>query len=414
MTGLCMNSTRIDKMETNEERAPRYGLNESLSGFSCLRCHTCYPVTDFFEGCPACLERGHPTSVEATYIDLAPAKLQANKARMVRFGGWLPYTSFPTLGEGDTPLLSLPAIAEELGIAQLFLKNEGQNPTGSHKDRASALAVARAVSIGASTVVAASSGNAGASIAAYAAAAGMRSIIVTTPEINDVWRRAIEFVGAKLVAVTHVDDRWKYLNKLVCEEDCFPVTNYLNPPVGSNHFGVEGLKTVAFELHEQLGSSNIDAVMVPTSRGDLLWGIYRGFSQLRSAGITDSIPRMYAVEPFPRITRVLAGEDIRISFPGKSRFVSIGGSTVTFQAVAAINGSGGGSVAVSDVDGAVDQRILARNGVYLEISCAAALTGLRKLRRDNTIGAEERVVIIGSSSGYKELSNFESAIPIVA
>jgi threonine synthase len=187
------------------------------------------------------------------------------------------------------------------------------------------------------------------------------------------------------------------------EQGWFPATNYLDPPTGSNHFGSEGLKTIAFEIFEEVGPDAVDVVLVPTSRGDLLWGLYEGFRQLKSIGLIASIPRLFAVEPFPRISRVLNGEKVTGSFPGSTSLLSIGGSTVTYQAVKAIQDTGGGSVVVDDQTVARDQVRLAHHGCYAELSSAAALTGLEILLKDGTISAADSVVLVSTSSGYKDL-----------
>src|SRR3546814_9002097 len=109
----------------------------------------------------------------------------------------------------------------------------------------------------------------------------------------------------------------------------FPATNYLDPPVGSNHFGLDGLKTIAYEMFEELGPDLVDAVLVPTSRGDLIWGLFEGFRQLKAADLTTAVPRLFAVEHFARISAVLGGATATGSFPGPPQLTSIGGSTVT-------------------------------------------------------------------------------------
>ena len=385
-----------------------YELNSTLLANECIRCETRLELADYFTGCPLCLAEGYPSSVRQLYSDSAWRLPNSQRRGMARYASYLPYSVFPSLGEGGPPLLAAPLLADAFGAAAVFIKNEGQNPTGSHKDRMSALAVARALDVGATTVIAASSGNAGASIAAYAAHARLQCEIVTTSAMNPMWRRAIRMTGARLVAAESPLDRWKYVEKRVAELGWFPVTNYLTPPVGSNHFGVDGLKTIAFEIFEGVHPSGIDAIIVPTSRADLLWGVFEGCRLLQQMGALDCMPRLYAVEPFPRIEAVLRGSDYRNSFDGRTRQVSIAGSTVTFQAIDAITKSNGGVVVASDEDAAESQQALARCGLYVELSSAASLSGLLRLTREGRIKSDESVVLIASSNGYKELE-FEEA-----
>lgn len=327
---------------------------------------------------------------------------------MARYAEWMPYSSWVSLGEGGTSCVGFPSLADEVNSAAVFIKNEGQNPSGSHKDRASCLTVTRALDVGATKIVAASSGNGGASLALYAAAAGLKCCIVTTPALSPIHRRAITMTGAKVITAPESLDRWRIVREMT-REGWFPATNYLNPPVGSNHFGLPGLQTVVLEIVEELGQDSIDAVVVPTSRGDLIWGLHEGFSRIQALGLGRSVPRLFAVEPFPRISRVLDGEQITGSFPGTTSLVSIGGSTVTYQSVEAIRATRGGAVVVDDETVARDQVRLARHGCYAELSSAATLTGLESLLRDGTISSDDRVVLIATSNGYKDLPEAAAA-----
>jgi threonine synthase len=383
----------------------RFALNPALAGFACIRCGTALPVGDYFEGCPACLDRGEPSSVRSVFARSPEALSDPARHGMARYAAWMPYSDWVSLGEGGTSCESFASLADEVKAAAVFIKNEGQNPSGSHKDRSSCLAVTRALDVGASGIVAASSGNGGASVALYAAAAGLPCRIVTTPSLSAVHRRAIAMTGAELITAAESLDRWRLVREMV-GEGWFPATNYLIPPVGSNHFGTDGLKSVAFEIFEELGDQ-ADVVIVPTSRGDLIWGLYEGFRELEQAGLLNSMPRLFAAEPFPRISRVLAGEEQAGSFPGTTALASIGGTTVTYQSVVAVQANGGGAVVVDDEAVMRDQLRLARHGCYMESASAATLTGLEILLKEGRISSGDRVVLIATSNGYKELADGE-------
>lgn len=378
------------------ERNPRF------THFTCLRCGSIYDPRDLepLTGCPKCLEAGYPVSVTLAYSQ-SPRAPVPDRRGMLRYAEHLPYRAFPTLGEGGTPLIPLPMLAERLQVRGLWAKNEGQNPTGSHKDRLSPLVVARALELGRTTVVAASSGNQGVSLALYAAAAGLDCEIVTTHQVHGSWREAIASTGARVVTCAHPMDRWRYVEQVVVEKSYYPATNFINPPVGSNPYGVQGFKTIAFEIVEDLAPEPPSVVVVPCSRGDLVWGIWQGFREAQQAGWLPALPRMVAVEPFPRLGRVLSGSDYRGQFPGETRLVSIGGTTVTYQAVQAVRESGGRAVAVSDAEAAVARRTLARAGIYAEASSATVLAAAARLRSQGWIGVEDRVVLVISSHGFK-------------
>jgi threonine synthase len=255
--------------------------------------------------------------------------------------------------------------------------------------------IARAVAKRAPVVAAASSGNAGASLAAYAAAAGLACAIVTTPKISRPWRRAIELTGAELHFVEDPLDRWRLIRAKSKSEGWFSATNTSQPPTSSEPFGVEGYKTLAYELAEDPQTAGADTILIPTARGDLLWGIYAGFRELLDEKAVARMPRLVAVE------LALAGTDYRGSFAGSSPLVSINGTTVTYQALAAIQRSGGTAVSVHSQDVIADQRYLAKAGHYFELSAAAALTGLRTLQASKQF-AMRHAVLIATSHGYKE------------
>lgn len=379
-----------------------YEWNRLVDQFTCLRCEHEYVPDDYLTGCPDCLELGYPVSLQVMYDQNVPWKINTSARGMFRYVDRLPYRTFPTLGEGGTPIIELNGVENELGVPRVWIKNEGQNPTGSHKDRMSPLVVARAVSLNRSTVIAASSGNAGASLAAYAAAAGISCKIVTTPQIHDLWEKAIRITGAEMIKVSDSLERWEMVKRLVEEEDVYPATNYHVPPVGSNLFGVQGYVTVGLEIVEQMCNTLPTAIVVPCARGDLLWGIWAGFVEAKRMGWIDDLPRLYAVEPFPRLVQVLAGRDYREEFTGDSKLLpSIGGNTVTYQALQAIQSSGGAAIVVGNEETAMAQSSLARKGIFAEGSSAVTWSALSKLIQSRKINGNDRVLLIATSHGYK-------------
>nr|WP_256477130.1 pyridoxal-phosphate dependent enzyme [Bradyrhizobium sp. 186] len=367
----------------------------------CVRCHRIWPFEehDYVEGCPACLNSGWPASVKVDYQSW-PNSLTARSIQ-----DWLVYTSSPLLGEGCTPLVEFPVFAEALGVSKFFVKNEAANPTGSHKDRMAAMLVQRATELGVETVAAASSGNAGAALAAYAGHAGLSCVVVTTQDMSPNWRRAVEMHGATLLCTSTSDERWNLLAAKSRSGEWYPATNYLMPPVGSNPIGVDGYRAIAFELFVQMQANPATDVLVPTSRGDLIWGIAQGFADLRDAGLLERLPRVHAVEPFPRIRKCLENGDYRSIHEGQSAMVSIGGSTVTYQSIKALRISAGTALAVTDREALDDQGILARNGLYLELSSAATLSAARSLTVADDEAHSKVIVCLGTSHGYKEYEN---------
>ncbi|MGE8319583.1 MAG: pyridoxal-phosphate dependent enzyme [Comamonas sp.] len=372
--------------------------NPRLAGLRCISCGHTADIGDHPRGCPACEARGQPSSFEAVYASLPRALRPA--ASGFAWGDWLPFIDGVSLAEGGTPCLPLPAIARELGIARLSAKHEGLNPTGSHKDRMSAQAVSRALEVGADSVVLASSGNAAVSAAAYCAAAGLRCEVATYQNLPAVFATALQRLGARRVAFEHGAQRWEHVRRRVEDDGAFALTNYCRPAVGSPVLGVEGYRAVALECAAD--GCVPDHVLVPTARGDLLWGVYSGFRDLQAAGLVDRLPRIWAVEPFPRLARVLQGASAQAEFAGATGQFSIAGDTVTLQQVHATRRSGGGAVVVDDLQAHRGALRLAQAGLWVELCAGAGLAALAELRADGRVAAHEHALLLLTAKGDRD------------
>ncbi|WP_051482124.1 threonine synthase [Paraburkholderia nodosa] len=378
-----------------------YRQNPALAGFRSLAGGALLPVGDYPAGCPEGRAEGRPTSVAAVYHEhmRVGGPLPAG-CDMLRWGRDLPYLEWPSLGEGGTPLIELDAA----GVSKLWIKAEWMNPTGSHKDRMSPLAVARALEVGAQGIICASSGNAGISMACYAAKAGLASRVVVTASLPKPVRQALATYGADVVVAENSLDRWRVMEEAVTNEEWFPLTNYLLPPVGSCAWGVEAYKTVAFELAAEC-KDGLEAVIVPTARGDIIWGIAAGFVTLAQRGQWNHpLPKLIAVEPFPRISKVIQHEAVITDhFPGSTRQASTAGTTATDQSLRAVVDTAGTAIAISDEMAAVAQRDMAKQfGIYLELCAAAPYAAIPHLLTQGHLVRTDRVVLIGTSAGYRD------------
>lgn len=382
----------------NPPIAPEVQRNHRLAGLRCITCGTEYPISDLPAGCPRCGGAGTPSSLEAVYRAL-PTTL-AQQSQGYTWGPWLPYTRGVSLGEGDTPCLSLPTLAAALALERLWVKHEGANPTGSHKDRMSAQGVSRAREAGADTVVLASSGNAAISAAAYCAAAGLRCEVATYRDMPAPFVRGLEAFGARRVPFDSGHERWAHVRHRVERDGAFALTNYCVPAVGSPVFGVEGYRAVALEW--VAAGARPDHVLVPTARGDLLWGIYSALRDLVAQGLLDRLPRLWAVEPFARLTRVLEGASPHDEFAGRTAQFSTAGSTVTLQQRHAVVASGGGAVVVDDAAAADGVAQLARAGLWVELCAGACWSGLRQLRQRGVVAQGESAMLVLTANGDRD------------
>lgn len=382
----------------------------AIQGFRCPRCGTRYADADDHFGCPTCAPEV-ACNLEVEYAaPLAPGRgVPVGAPRGVwRYADALPLAANEavSLGEGGTPLLSLPHVAGEIGLGDLLAKNEAQNPTWSFKDRLASLAVSWARSRGRPGIATSSSGNAGAAAAAYAARAGLPCVVFTTRAFPGTMQRFMRSYGAMVVATPAATDRWT-LNRAVAREwGWLAVSNVVDPPVGSHPVAVEGCKTIAYEIAEDLGWSAPDAIVLPVAYGDALSGIERGFREMRAAGIVAKVPRLVAVEAYPSLGRSLAeGAETPVRVDGSgSRAYSVATPQGTWQSLRAIRASHGTAIAVSDDEALAAQRDLReREGILVELSAAMPLAAARRMARSGELAAADRVVLLLTSSGLKDL-----------
>ncbi len=318
-----------------------------------------------------------------------------------------------SLGEGGTPLVQLDGVAEELGVGRFLIKDETRNPTWSYKDRLAAVAVTKAKHDGTDTVVVASTGNHGAAVAAYAAAAGLRCVALTVASVPLTMKVLMQVYGADVVAVDDLEDRWTLMRAGVRERGWVPVSGIADPPAGSNPWGVDGYKTISSELFEELGAVP-DIVVVPTAYGDGIAGIARGFADMVELGRTDRVPQMVAVDPFGAYAAGLEeGRPVWIE-RGASVAFSIATPIATEQGLAAIRASGGTAIGVGDDAEIMEaQRRLASAGIYLEASSAISLPAVRRLVEGGRAGPDTTVVVIGTATGLKDVGVTANLLPDV-
>ena len=321
-----------------------------------------------------------------------------------------PLAPVADLGAGATPLLDASRLAAFAGFdGELLLKDESRNPTWSHKDRLNAVAVSAAVQAGAPGIVAASSGNHGASAAAHAARAGLSSVVFTAAETPAPMPSFLAAYGGAVLAVPR-SARWRLVNEVVERLGFHPVSNLTTSHTG-HPFGPEGYKTIAYELHHQLAGRVPSAILVPTGYGELLFGVWKGYEELRRLGLTAAVPRMIACEPQARgpLGAALRARTPVTEVPQRpTRAHSIGTTVSSYRGVLAVERSGGAAVAVTDAELEAAQRALAEIGLWQELSGAAGIAAFRTVAGS----LEGPVVAILTSSGFKSVQ--DAAAPAVA
>src|SRR6478609_3122191 len=268
-----------------------------------LRCRACgsiYPIGVYPDGCPSCRSNGKTEALRVDYGDPGTYRPAASHAVGIwrNWGSFLPAVPQSlqvSLGEGNTPLLDVEAVSELTGCRNVFLKMEAQNPSGAHKDRFHAVNVAMAAALGKKGLVARSTGNHGLSMTAYCAAYGLQSVVVANERMPRLLQRAIRFAGGlPLLSPSDVAD--EIVRALVDTGDWLQATTAWPMPT-ANPYGIEGYKTIAYEIFRDLGDRWPDRLLIPTAGGDLLTGIWRGQHDLQRAGCDAVGGRYIACQP---------------------------------------------------------------------------------------------------------------------
>lgn len=310
----------------------------------------------------------------------------------------------PPFAVGRTPLLDVPRLGAELGYAALRVKNDGLNPSGSLKDRASELMVAEAARLGERRVVTASTGNAAGALAAACAAAGRQAIIFAPAAAPKAKLAQMLLYGATVYRVNGTYDDAFRLSVEYTERH-----GGLNRNTAYHPLTIEGKKTVALEIYAQMGMRVPDAVVVPTGDGVILAGVHKGFCDLRDAGLTDRLPRLIAVQArtsdaihryvttgifAPANHPATVADSISVSVPSNAHW-----------AKRAIEETRGFTQTVSDEEILSGQRLLASlTGLFAEPAAASTVAALRKIGEEQLDRSAE-IVLLLTGHGLKDIDS---------
>jgi len=389
------------------------------SSLACVRCGTRYPIDHYSQACLACRSEKIASNLTVAY-DARPghglerAAVPTRPRSLWRWDAFLPAQANEavTLGEGDTPLLPVPA----LGLGDVWVKDESRNPTWSFKDRLASAAVTMAKQFGARLIVSSSSGNAGAAAAAYAAKAGLPCIVFTFKGAAGPLLTQMRAYGAMVAMVEDKDDRWRFQSAGVEKFGWYPTSPFFGPVVGSNPFGMEGYKTIAYEIAEDLGWTAPDVVAVPSCYSDGLFGIWKGWVELERLGLVKARPRMLAAEPFGPLAHAL---ERKLETPakvvaGSSVAFSIASPYGTYQGLTALRDSDGLGVPITDEGIFEAQRALAsEEGLYAEPSAVVGLTAVMQQVRARNLRPDQRIVVVLTSGGLKDYGASRAWLPDV-
>ena len=310
--------------------------------------------------------------------------------------------TLPPLVTGGTPVYEAPRLADDLGLARVVLKDDGRGPSASLKDRPSAMAVMLAIASGAQRVVCASTGNAASSLAAHAASVGLPATIFVPRRAPEPKIAQLRIFGAQVFRVDADYDRtWDLCAEVAASRPWFNRNCAINP------YLIEGKKTVALEIAEQLGESMTDWVAMSVGDGCSIAAAVKGFEEAERAGLIATVPRVLGVQAAGAAPLVDAATSGRPWLPGPAETladsISVGHARNPHKALAAVKRAKGRWVAVSDesiLEAMASTGVL--TGVFGEPAAAAATAGVRQAVRSGIIAATESVTIVISGNGLKD------------
>jgi threonine synthase len=397
-------------------------------GLICLNCGATYPIDPLFDGCPQCRSEEFRANLSVTY-DYERLRKTINRDTFLndrpgiwRFADMLPIekpSHYVSLHEGNTPLIPLKQVAQKAGLKRLLAKDETRNPTLSYKDRFCAVATAKALDFGAKATTISSTGNHGASAAAYASRAGLNCFVLTVSFTSQNMITLMMVYGGKLVATSTLEGRWQLMEEGIRRYGWFPIGNFTIPPTG-NPYGTEGHKTLGYELAEQLNWTSPDWVIVPTAFAEGLYGGWKGFWELQMLGLIDAVPRMIAAAPKGcdplRVALEKNLDQVPILQKAKTVALSIGTYTTGHQGLVALQESQGEAVSVTDEEILDAQRLLALDGIFAESASATSVAAAIKMGHSGKLDPEATVVCIITASGLKmpnDVQHYLQSPPVV-
>lgn len=379
-----------------------------LTHLECSHCQTRYEADQLIRLCKQC---DHP--LLARY-DLAKAAAELDRDEVAqrrptlwRFQELLPVRNpqhIVTLGEGGNPVLPLGNLGKRLGLENLFIKDEGQNPTGSFKALGLSTAVSRAVELGVDEFVIPTAGNAGGALAAYAARAGKRAHVYMPYDAPLINVLEVQMVGADLQMVNGlIHDAGREAKAAAEKGDWFDVSTLKEP------YRVEGKKIMGYELALAFHWELPDVIIYPTGGGTGLIGMWKAFAELEELGWSGSHrPRMVAVQSTGCAPIVKAFHDgAEVAEPWPNAATMAGGLRVPVAIgsrlmLTALRESDGTAVAVPDAHIREAQRLLAtQEGMFVSLEAAATVAALQELVDSNWITPHERVLVFNTGSGLK-------------
>lgn len=388
----------------------------------CVICQAAFPPEAIYT-CPQCGEEGI-LDVEYDYTavqtHLTRATLRERPHDLWRYRELLPITheaTLPHVHTGWTPIYKTPRLAHALGLREVFVKDEGRNPTGSFKDRASAIGTVKAREFGFATIACASTGNAASSLAGMAAALGLQSYIFVPEHAPEAKVAQLLIFGANVLKVRGSYDEAYDLCTAACAR-----YGWYNRNCAINAYLIEGKKTAGLEIAEQMAHNMPDWLVFAVGDGCTIAGVWKGLREMQRLGFIEHLPRLLGVQAEGAAPLVKAFQTeqapLQIAARTLADSICVGKPRNWRKATSAIRASHGTMLAVRDEDILAAMRLLAREAaVFGEPAGATALAGLQKALQLGLIEKEARVLIAITGNGLKDVPTAMRAVnapPVIA
>ncbi|MDR2202748.1 MAG: threonine synthase [Nitrososphaerota archaeon] len=380
-----------------------------MSYQECINCHAKYGIEEVVYFCKKCKD------ILEVKIDMdkAVSVVKTGVYKNVPLSVWRyrefmsihEATNVVTLSEGGTGLHRSRRLGEVLGLTDLWIKNEGENPTGSFKDRGMTVGVTKAVEVGAKHVICASTGNTSASLAAYAARADIRcTVLIPSGKIAYGKLSQAMIHGAKVLQVQgNFDEALDFVLKLAEKHRSIYLLNSINP------FRIEGQKSLGYEICEQLDYNAPDRLIVPVGNAGNISAIWKGFTEFYKFGLISKLPKMTGIQavgsaPIAKAIKGHSDKVVPVAEPETvATAIRIGAPVSWKKAINAINESYGTAETVTDEEILDAQKLLAQvEGIFVEPASAASIAGLKKLIRNGIINKDEKIVCVTTGHGLKD------------
>jgi len=375
----------------------------------CINCGRIYPIDEIVYFCKDC---GDLLEVKYSHSELEKAAIN-NRWQTVPLSVWRYRDFMPisdpskivSLNEGGTGLHLCKNLGEKLGLKQLYVKNEGENPTGSFKDRGMTVGVTKALELGVKAVICASTGNTSASLAAYAAKAGLQcAVLIPSGKIAYGKLSQAMIYGAKVLQVRgNFDQALDIVLRLSEKHGGIYLLNSINP------FRIEGQKSLGYEICNQLGQEAPDRIIVPVGNAGNISAIWKGFKEFHAIRLVKDLPMMTGIQaagsaPIVQAFKTRSDTIIPVDEPETiATAIRIGAPVSWKKALTAIRESHGIAEKVTDAEILEAQKTLARTeGLFVEPASASSIAGLIKLIDNEAISKDECVVCITTGHGLKD------------